>query len=92
METKIKFNFTGHVEQEVRIIQEDLTPQELVDGLNNGNYYTTIDSPNPDTGVKTTTVIYFDEDGSPVDVAEIVSTTDIEEDSSYLNFKVVDET
>ncbi len=48
----VSFCVVSMTSQELRITEEDLSPQALVTGLNEGVYFTTLDNPNKDMGGK----------------------------------------
>lgn len=41
-EIKIQFNVTGSITQTVKIVKEDVTPEEIVKKLNSNEYVTTV--------------------------------------------------
>lgn len=71
----VSFCVVSMTSQELRITEEDLNPQALVTGLNEGVYFTTLDNPNKDMGGEGQSVVRFDDTGNEVKVAEILSTT-----------------
>lgn len=83
----ISFDVTGSIQQEIEILQEDLTPEQLVSKLNTGEYLTTLEVSHPDIRQGERTVIYFDEEGNEVTVGVILSQTATEE-TQYTQFQL----
>lgn len=81
----LNFNVIGSCSQEIIMLVSDITPEELITGLNNGEYCTTMEY---DTqGYNSRTICYFDEKGDPVNIATIISQTMLQE-TEYIHFQL----
>jgi hypothetical protein len=85
--TKISFDVTGSVQQEIEILKEDVTQEQLVEKLNTGEYLTTLEVAHPDLRQGERTVVCFDEDGNEVTIGIILSQT-IGEETQYAQFQL----
>ena len=83
----ICFDVQGSVQQEIDILEEGITPEDIVEKLNAGKYLTTLEICNSDIGVTKRTIVYFDEEGNEVDVAEILSQT-VSDEIQYSRFQL----
>lgn len=82
MTALIEFSAQAIIHQTVNIVAEDLTPEQLVEGLNRGEYLTTIEYNN--VNQETRTICKFDEEGNEVTLAEIEKQT--VQDAGYTDF------
>lgn len=78
----ICFDVVGSVQQELNILQEDITIEKVVEKLNTGEYLTTLEKDK-----STKYVITFDEDGNEVNIAEIIKQQVVDE-MEYSRFQV----
>lgn len=81
----LSFDVIGSCSQEVIMLVDNITPEQLIAGLNNGDYFTTMEY---DTeGYNSRTICYFDEKGDPVNIATITSQTMLDE-TTYSRFQL----
>ncbi len=83
----ISFDIVGSVQQELNILQEDLSPEQLIEKLNTGEYLTTLEVSHPDLNTTKRSIISFDEEGNEIDIAEILSQT-VVDDIEYSRFQL----
>ena len=81
----ISFDVVGSFTQNVAIINPDITPEQLVENLNSGEFMTTLEVTND--GSEKRTIVSFDEQGNDVDVAIILDQTGGEE-NVYSRFQL----
>lgn len=69
---KINFNAEVNITQELTIIDDEITPEQLIRGLNSGEYLTTVSC---ESGMgKISTVVRFEEEtDNEIEIATIVS-------------------
>lgn len=84
MITRIMFDAQATIQQDVVITKEDLTPEQLVEGLNTGTYMTTIAYDNNYKQVNT--ICGFDDEDNEITVAEIK--IQLIMNSDYTNFEL----
>lgn len=83
---KINFNANVNVTQELTILDDEITPEQLVRGLNSGKYVTTLDS-SSESG-KIFMVVKFEEDtDNEIEIAMVESQ---ETTNSFSNFVLLD--
>ena len=70
----ICFDVVGSIQQELKILQEDVTIERVVEKLNTGEYLTTLEKDE-----STKYIITFDEEGNEVNIAEIIKQRVVEE-------------
>ena len=85
---KICFEVTGVCEQEVIVTATDVSSEELVKGLNEGIYLTTLEVVSESLGPSTRTIIEFDETGNEVTIGVILSQT-LTDSTEYTNFELL---
>lgn len=85
---KINFNAKVNVNQELTIIDEDITPEQLIRGLNKGEYLTTM-SYESGPG-KIATVVRFDEQDNEIEIATILSQEIYDDISSLTDFVLLE--
>ena len=85
--TKISFDVNGSMQQEIEILKEDITQDQLVEKLNTGEYLTTLEVSHPDIRQGERTIVYFDEEGNEVTVGVILSQTATDE-MQYTQFQL----
>lgn len=78
----ICFDVVGSIQQELKILQEDVTIEKVVEKLNTGEYLTTLEKDE-----STKYIITFDEEGNEVNIAEITKQRVVEE-MEYSRFQV----
>lgn len=78
----ICFDVVGSIQQELKILQEDVMIEKVVEKLNTGEYLTTLEKDE-----STKYIIAFDEDGNEVNIAEITKQKVIDE-MEYSRFQV----
>lgn len=78
----ICFDVVGSIQQELNILQEDITIEKVVEKLNTGEYLTTLENDE-----STKYIITFDEEGNEVNIAEIIKQHVIDE-MEYSRFQV----
>lgn len=83
----ISFDVIGSVQQELNILQEDLSTEKLIEKLNTGEYLTTLEVSHPDLNTTKRSIVYFDEEGNEVEIAEILSQT-VCGDMEYTRFQL----
>lgn len=83
----ISFDIIGSVQQELNILQEDLSTEKLIEKLNTGEYLTTLEVSHPDLNTTKRCIVYFDEEGNEVEIAEILSQT-VTDDTEYTQFQL----
>ena len=83
--TRLSFDVVGSITQEVEILDKNVTPEQLAEGLNKGDYLTTLEISRDESVVPT--ICRFDDTGNEVTVAVIVSQT-AGEDNVYSRFQV----
>ena len=71
--------------QVVNITDENLTPEQLVEGLKKGELMTTLEHK---FGQPVPTIVRFDEQGSAVPVAEILHQQVSDDSASYIDFEL----
>lgn len=83
---KINFNAEVNIMQELTIIDDEITPEQLIRGLNSGEYFTTLTC---EAGVgKIATVVRFEEEtDNEIEIATIVSQ---EATGRYSNFVLLE--
>lgn len=78
----ICFDVVGSIQQELKILQEDVTIEKVVEKLNTGEYLTTLEKDE-----STKYIITFNEEGNEVNIAEIIKQRVVEE-MEYSRFQV----
>lgn len=78
----ICFDVVGSIQQELKILQEDVTIEKVVEKLNTGEYLTTLEKDE-----STKYIITFDEEGNEVNIAEITKQQVVDE-MEYSRFQV----
>lgn len=86
-ETAICFDVVGSFSQEIRILDDEITPEMVVDKLNRGEYLTTLEVSHPDLKPAPRMIVGFDDEGNEFDVAEILSQT-ADEENTYMRFQI----
>lgn len=81
----ISFRVEAHVTQTVEIVAEDVTPENLVSGLSQGKYLTTLD--HTKNGISEE-VVTFDDEGNEVCVA-LIRTQETDTDGNFHDFEYV---
>lgn len=56
----ISFDVVGSIQQELNILQEDLSPEKLIEKLNTGEYLTTLEVSHPDLNRTKRSIVYSD--------------------------------
>ncbi len=85
-QAKISFNAEATVTQVVKILDEDLTPEQLVEGLNNGELMTTLEHDTEQGEVPT--IVRFDEQGNDVPVGQIIRQKVSDDMGTYKDFEL----
>ena len=82
----ICFDVIGSVQQQIRVVQENTTAEEVVNKLNEGTCFTTLEVSGNDT---VRTIVEFDDNGNEITVAEIIKQTMMDE-TVYQSFQLED--
>lgn len=85
---KINFNAEVNVTQELTIIDDEITPEQLVRGLNSGEYFTTMSY--EAGGGKIATVVKFDDQDNEIELATILSQEVGDHSVGYTNFVLLE--
>lgn len=85
---KINFHATGIVTQELTVIDDELTPEQIVRGLNSGEYLTTMNY--EAGGGAVSSVVKFDDQDNEVEIATIMSQEVFDNGGNYSSFVLLE--
>lgn len=85
---RVCFEVAGVCEQEIIVTSPNLSSEELVKGLNEGIYLTTLEVASESLTRHSRTIVEFDDTGNEITIGVILSQT-LTDSTEYTNFELL---